>query len=218
MKKLLLMILLFFVVKPAMSQSFTGIYGGAGVATSNNYDLGINAGAYYYKSVMWRMAVGAQVFMQQYNIYYDKERNQQVGATIRNNSNYVFIAPMLAYHVRGNGNTHFYINAGVGFNMGAKDSLHKWSYTGIAGYDSTVGSADNVNKMLVRFGVGLITYFHVKKHLNIFISEDVGFLGSKLSETTDVTDIRLNNNVNQIYRPLYISLRLGICWHNYKGR
>ncbi len=211
MKKSLLIAVLLSASLQGFSQTFIQLWSGAGLCTSGNYDMGLSSGLSFFKGVAWRTGVGAQIFMQGYNIYYDTEVGNPVGSSLRNKSNYVFIAPMIDFHLRQNGHTHVYLNAGVGFNMGAQDSLRRWSYTP-NGYDSTVGSADSVSKMVVRIGMGMTHYIGGTGRFRISVSEDVGFLATRLSKTTDPTDVRLYNNASQFYKPLYISLRLGIGW------
>ncbi len=211
MKKLLFTILLVSSAVHGFSQTYLQLWGGAGLATSGNYDMGISQGINFFKGVSWRTAIGAQVAMQGYNIYYNKEVGEPIGSSLRNKSTYLFVSPMIDFHLRKNGHTHAYLNAGVGFNMGAEDSLRRWSYTP-GGFDSTYGSADNVKKMVVRIGMGLTHYIAARGKFRITVSEDVGFLATPISKTTDPTDVRLYNNSLQFYKPMYISLRLGIGW------
>ncbi len=210
MKRISLIIFLTLISLNGFSNSFFNIWGGAGLATRYNYDMGFSGGFTYIKAATWRLGLGASVFYQQYNLYYDRENSQLIGSSIRHNSSYAFVSPVLDLHLGRRGNTHFYVTAGAGFNMGAADSLHKWAKGGYVNYDSTIGKAENINKMVFRFGMGLVEYFSINRRYFISVNEDFGYLSDVLSKTNNPTDAMLNRNVNQLYTPTYISVRLGI--------
>lgn len=216
MKRIALTVLLILLGYTGFSTTFFQLWGGAGIATRYNYDAGLSAGMTIFKGLPYRVNVGASVFLQQYNLYYDKENTQLVGASIRHSSSYVFLSPMIDLRMGKTGNTHFYLTAGPGFNMSAVDTLHKWDRQGAITYDSTIGKPENINKMVVRLGMGLSEYFNISRKFYMNITEDVGFMATKLSETNDVTNTKLNNNVGRLFRPTYISIRIGFGWKFYK--
>lgn len=219
MKRLIITLLLALGTMPVFAVTFFQLWGGAGLATRYNYDIGLSSGVNFMTSAAFRLGVGFSAFTQQYNIYYDKENLANRGGSIRHQSMYAFFSPLLDYHLRGHGYTHFYITAGAGFKMSATDSLHKWSRMGSVSYDSTLGNAANANSMIVRVGMGLTHYFPFQhKRMFLTIGEDIGFLATKLSETTDPTNALLNNNTGRIYRPTYVSIRLGLGWKFTKKR
>lgn len=212
MKRISLVTLFILLSFSGFSATFFQFWGGAGVATKYNYDAGISTGISFFKGFPYRVNVGASVFLQQYNLYYDKENSQLVGGSIRHNSSYAFVSPVIDLRIGKYGNTHFYLTAGAGFNMNAVDTLHKWDRQGAVTYDSTIGKPENINKMVVRLGMGLSEYFPISQKFYMNITEDVGFLANKLSETNDPSDAKINNNVGQIFRPTYISIRIGFGW------
>lgn len=213
MKRIFITLLLIVGSMPVFANTFVQLWGGAGVAGRYNYDLGLSSGVNFYTAAGFRMGVGFSAFTQQYNIYYSKELQANRGGSIRYQSTYAFFSPMIDYHLRGHGYTHIYFNAGAGFKMSATDSLHKWSKVG-AIYDSTLSDPANINSMVIRIGMGMSHFFPFKhKKMYLTIGEDVGFLANKISETTDKTNRLLDGNTSRIYKPMYISVRLGLGWN-----
>ena len=213
MKRLLLLTFLCFCTIQGFSNGMFGIYGGAGLSTRYNYDLGLNYGIMGYRAISYRAGLGASIFSQTYNMYYDKESNQTVGTSIRNKSTYGFFSPLLIFDMRRyDGRYKFYVTGGVGYNIGGYDTLHKWNNSGIIGssYDSVIDGSKNINKLVYRIGFGLMQFSSMGKHLTFCFNEDIGFLPALLSSTTNAADDRLKNNVSRFYKPTYITLRLGI--------
>ncbi len=216
MKRILLITLLVLSATKGFSNKFIYLWGGAGIATHNNYDMGLSYGTTFVTALFNRVGVGGSVFSQQYNLYYDKELPAITGATVRHKSSYLFVSPMVQFHL-GNkvGSTHFYLTGGVGFKVGVKDTLRKF-YTATFpsttnySYDSLIDKSANINNMVTRIGFGFTEHFPVSKKFGICFSEDVGFLPSLISSTKVAGDTKFNNNVNQLFRPTYISLRIGI--------
>jgi len=193
-----------------------GVNGGAGLATHYNYDMGLSYGANVCKTVSSRLGIGAEVMMQQYNLYYNKEEISLIGGTIRHKSNYLFISPMFEGHLgHKEGTTHFYITGGVGLNMGAEDTLHKYAkatYPVGAVYDSVIGNAKNINSMVFKIGFGFREYMNLGRRLCLTFTEDFAFLPGKLAETTDPTNDMLRNHVSPFYKPTYITFRIGLAY------
>ncbi len=212
MKRISLITLFTLLSFSGFSATFIQLWGGAGVATRHNYDAGISAGLSFFKGMPYRVNIGASLFLQQYNLYYDRENAQLVGGSLRHNSTYAFFSPVIDLRIGKYGNTHFYLTGGAGFNMNAVDTLHKWDRQGATTYDSTIGKPENINKMVFRLGMGLSEYFNVSQKFYMNITEDVGFMATKLSEINDPADAKINNNVGQIFRPTYISIRIGFGW------
>ena len=214
MKRILLIALFVLSSSAAFCNSFTYLWGGAGLASHNNYDCGTSAGLSYYHAILgYRVGLGASVFMQQYNLYYDQQQKDAdvTGATIRHNSRYVFLSPELNFHMGNKGTTHFYITAGVGFNVGVVDTMHKWAPSTVSspGYDSMVDKSANINKMVSRVAIGLTEHFGIRKHIGVAITEDLAFLPGRLSSTTEPNNPVLNDNLNQLFKPTYFTLRIG---------
>ncbi|MBC7555178.1 MAG: hypothetical protein H7257_14510 [Taibaiella sp.] len=214
MKRTLLAVLLIFGSLQGFSYSLTGIFAGAGLATRHNYDVGIGFGAYYLKTLNSRIGIGLTAFSQQYNLYYDNENDNIIGGSIRHKSNYAFAAPLMQVALGKKGSTDFYVNAGVGFNVGVSDTLRKWSrspYGGVA-YDSVIDQAKGINSMVTRIGFGFTEFLPMTKHLYFTFTEDFGFLPSQLSKADDPTNATLHRNVATFFKPTYISFRIGICF------
>ena len=214
MKRLLLIALLFCSSYQGFSNSLIGLWAGAGLATRYNYDYGVTFGAEYTKAVFYRVGFGLSAFAQQYNLYYDKDNALSNAASIRNNSNFVFACPKIECHLGKKGNIHVYLSAGAGFKMGATDTLRKWqrvSHPGSVVYDSSVDRSASMNSMIYRVGVGCQEHLRMSDHWSFTFAQDFGFLPSLISSSDDPTNAKLNNNVNRLYKPTYITLRIGIC-------
>ncbi len=214
MKRILLITLLVLSSAQGFSNSFLYLWGGAGLATHYNYDLGLSYGSTYVHGIFYRVAVGASVFTQQYNLYYNKEVSPISGASIRHNSNYAFFSPTIQFHMGDKvGATHFYVTGGVGFKISVTDTLHKWykpafPTTANLAYDSLIDKSANINSMVTRIAFGFTEHCFISKHIGMAFTEDFAFLPSLLSSTKDPGNTELNNNVNRLFRPTYISLRI----------
>jgi hypothetical protein len=216
MKRFLLVILLSLGAYNGFSNSLISLWGGAGLATKYNYDMGVTGGFDFAHAVINRFGIGISAFTQQYNLYYDKELNEFSGASIRHKSMYLFACPKLEYHIGRKGNTHFYLSGGAGFKMGVEDTMHKWaktSYIPGSGYDSLVDRSASVNSMVYRVGFGFTEFFSIKGHLSFTFTEDFGFLPSLISKSDEPNNATLHSNVNQFYRPTYFTLHIGICYN-----
>ncbi|MES2701105.1 MAG: hypothetical protein V4649_00610 [Bacteroidota bacterium] len=215
-----------FAIKGYSQGSSTyGIFGGAGLATSNNYDYGLSYGFSYVKGVQNHMGLGITIFSQGYSLYYDNEANSAKhglgteGFTLRHVSNYIFVAPKVTRDLGSKGYLKFYVNAGVGFLMSGYDSVRKWKLANDPTYanhfDSTIDASDNVNKMVLRVGLGFTQHLHLSNGWWFTVSEDLGFLPGSLTKTGDAN----NNNPSRTpysppkINPGYISLHIGISRH-----
>ena len=216
MKRLILILLLTLSSFTGYANSFLSLWGGVGYATHYNYDLSFSGGLSYFKAISSRVGLGASLMAQTYNLYYDKESTDLVGATIRHKSMYAFFSPVLDYHLgHRNGNTHFYVTGGVGFNLSASDTMHKFSHvayspTGYA-YDSAIDGSAKLNKLAFRFALGLTEYFGISSKYRLIITEEFAFLPNPLSSATDETNIQLSRDAAHFYMPSVISLRIGFC-------
>jgi len=213
MKRLLLVALLCISALQGFSNGMMGLLAGAGLTGRNNYDVGLSYGLMGYRAISYRVGLGAMIFSQQYDLYYTNELNNPMGSSLRTNLSYGFFSPLLIYDMRNHdGRYKFYLTAGVGYNLSGYDSVHKWnmsSYPG-ASYDSLIDGSKNINKLTYRIGFGFLQFVPMNRHFTFCFNEDIGFLPSVLSSTTDKTDATLRSNVARYYRPTYISLRLGI--------
>jgi len=213
--------------------TFIGLYGGAGLATSNNYDVAPSLGLIFEKSSRTKSRVGAQLFYQQFSLYADNELNSakhkqgEAGETFRHLSSFVFIAPNYSYMIANKLNfvSDITINAGVGFKVSGFDTVKKWdhgyyvngyytSYTsGIGQYDSVIDGSKNINSLLIRIGLTVTQYMHVGGGDWWFtLKEDFGFLANTLTKTGDVN---VESPARTPYTPTnlkpgYISLQIGI--------
>src|SRR5947209_6739352 len=103
MKRIILFIILLACCSRTIAQTTyisnplrISLYGGAGLATSNNYDMGVSAGIEGEKGISGFTTIGAALFMQGYSLLYDNEANSAKhglgysGFILRHKSNYVF--------------------------------------------------------------------------------------------------------------------------------
>jgi hypothetical protein len=224
MKRILLVVLLSFLAIPGFSQfhanTFIGLYGGAGCASKNNYNVAPSLGIAFLRGISTRYLIGADLFYQTYSLYYDNEQNSakhgsgNAGVILRHLSSYAFFTPKFEYAIGFNGHLHVYTTVGVGFKMSGYDTLQKWdhSYTssGLGNYDSTLDMTKNLNSMLFRIGVGFKQYLKLGDHWRFVITEDFGFLPSGLTKTGDPDQpARTQYSPNKL-NPAYISLQIGI--------
>ncbi len=250
MKRILLVVFLCFIALQGYSQigieyqsypTLFGLFGGAGCATSNNYDVAPSGGFYFEKSLQGsRYNIGAVLLYQQYSLFYDNEANSAkhelgyAGETMRYKSSYVFIDPQFSYLLKNkiNFNTWVNVNAGVGFKVSGFDSVHKWdrgyytngfyttTNTGIGQYDSVLDGSKNMRSMLIRFGVGLTENIHLgnRGHFWFSFKEDFGFIAKGLTQTGTAAagSPAPGPYTIQKLNPGYISLQVGISY--IKGR
>ena len=231
MKRILLVAFLsFLIIIPGFSQNNTliGLYGGAGCATSNNYNVAPSVGFEFLKGVAYSRAhLGADLFYQTYSLYYDNEQNSAkhgtglAGVIDRNATSYVFLAPKVQFGLSSSMRSMVYLTVGVGFKVGGFDSLRKWDHSYTAGsinnYDSSLDASKNINSMLLRIGVGFTQYLQISYHWSFTFTEDFGFLPASLSKTSDIDAAGRTQYFPQKLNPGYISLQIGIA-HNSQYR
>ena len=225
MKRIRLVGFLSFVVfcTHAQSSFFVGAYGGGGLVTSNNYNVSISGGIDFFMGLNTHTGIGANLFYQGYNIFYDNEAygakggTGNAGVTLLNQTGYVFITPKLVHDIDRRGVLKFNVNGGVGFKMSGTETMRKWDYSNgyaYGNFDSTINSSKNINSMLIPVGFGFTEFISMKGHWSFTVSEDFGFIGSSVTKTSDVTDgSRTQYSPNKL-NPGCISLQIGIMHHN----
>lgn len=217
MKRILLLVALVTACMSSFANSFTTLWTGAGITKNNNYGAGMQYGLGYYKAVRYGIGVGAQLFYQKYDLYYDDQAYKSVGGTMRYTGNYVYLAPQFVTHVVHSGSTQAYVNLGIGYNVGGYDSMYKWSHTSwedpTLNYDSLIDNSKYMQKMVVRIGFGFIHYYNISGRILLTITEDIGFLPKRMSSVTAPgNNGELANAMNSYYKPLYYTLKLGLTY------
>lgn len=207
--------------------SRTGVFGGVGLATSHNYDMGISGGLEFDKSVFSRTAIGATLFLQGFSLYYDNEINSMkhgqgyTGVTLRHDSKYIFFAPQVKYQLGYRRNICYWIsvNAGIGMKMSGYDSLRKWDHSydsaSVLRYDSTIDASKNLKSMVYRVGVTLAQDLYLGGGDWWFtFREDFGFLTSPLTGTGEAGIQSPSRTLYspQNVSPAYISFQIGISY------
>lgn len=201
------------------------LFGGAGLATSNNYDVGTSAGLDFHMYLRGSFYWGAMLFMQGHSLYYDHEANQAMhgtgyaGAIYRHESKYVFFCPKISKILwsRTNFIPWVYLYGGAGFKMSGYDSLRKWdnglSSTDPRTFDSTIDASKNLNSMALRVGLGFAQDIYMGRNFWFTFKEDFGFMPTALTSTGGVNGgvTRTEFMPNKI-NPGYISLQLGITY------
>jgi hypothetical protein len=116
----------------AQSNTIIGIYGGAGLSTSYNYNCGVSGGFNFLKEIGARTYLGATLFYQGYNFLYDNEEygakrgNGNAGVTVLNQSGYIFLAPKVSHKLDKDGFWEVYVDGGAGFKMSGTETMRKW--------------------------------------------------------------------------------------------
>jgi hypothetical protein len=229
MKRILLVAFLSFISIEGFSQSgtntFWGLYIGAGCATANNYDVGPQIGFEYLKGLFNRTALGADLFYQGYSLYYDNEQNSakhgtgNAGVILRHASDFAFLTPKLEHGIGKKEWIHIYLTVGVGFKISGFDSLRKWDHSygtgSVNNYDSSLDLSKNINSMVMRVGLGFKEYFYLGHHWHFTLTEDFGFLPSGLTKTGDLDAGGRTPYSPQKLNPGYISILLGISHTKY---
>ena len=228
MKRVLLIIFLCFVAQQGYSQAtIYGIYGGAGCATTNNYDVAPSGGLDFLFGGRngGRLWIGFDAFYQNYSLYADNEANSAkngqgyAGTLDRFNASYAYLAPKFSYDIgRRTGFVKLYLDFGVGYNINGYDSLRKWDYSystisgtnGAGQYDSVLGKTKNISKLMFRGGFGLTEYMHMGGHWWFSFTEDFGFVTNNLTSTGTPTDPSRTQYSTNGLKPGYISLQVGI--------
>lgn len=241
MKRILLVAFLSFLCVQGFSQAIIGVYGGAGCATSNNYDVAPSGGLEMLLGHNKHMRIGADVFYQAYSLYADNEANSSqhgtgtAGTIDRFTGAYVFVSPKFSYGLGQMKDdklqkVRLYFDVGIGYNMGGFDSLRKWdhgyyangyytTYTaGVGQYDSSLDKSSNINKMIFRVGVGATEYLAIGGRWYLTFTEDFGFLTNNLTTTGTVTDASRTPFSRNGLRPGYVSLQIGLSHFGKKKR
>jgi hypothetical protein len=214
-------ILIFFVctVSAGYGESFTSLIAGGGLATANNYDIGLSYGFSYYKGIRNKLAIGFEFLDQNYSLYRDKEINNVVGGTVSLKGDYMFFSPMVVVQLNRTGSIHGYVNAGIGIHGAGYTTLHTWDHTpwpSTVAYDSVDDKEkDDFLQLTYRIGIGLVEYCNVRGKLHIFFGQDVGILPmsfqNKNENDSDPTEFRnFKGSMDEFFRPTYISFRMGI--------
>jgi hypothetical protein len=228
MKRIILLLFLSLATLPVIAQDYTyedaknliiGFYGGGGLATTHNYDVALSGGIDFNKGIFYRTGLGFAIFYQQISVLYDNEAhgekdfNGYAGTTILNKSSYVFFTPKFFHSLGKERLCKFYVNAGVGYKMDGTETMHKWDQSnGYApgNYDSTLNTSTNIKQMVFRVGVGFTEYLHMGGKWWFTITEDLGFLPSSISSTSDVDFASRTKYTPPSISPGYISLHIGI--------
>ena len=235
MKRILLIAFLSFTAFRGSSQTVVGLYGGAGCATSNNYNVAPSGGLELLFGMHHggRMFIGADVFYQTYSLYYDNEANSEkhhqsyAGYIERLATASAFFAPKFSYGLGKTQDIKIYVDFGVGYNIGGFDSVRKWdnkyynnstgNYTygnGVGSYDSTIDASKNINKLLIRGGCGATEYLSIGKHWFINFTEDFGFISQSLTQSTDPSFASRTQYSPGKFNPGYVSLQIGINYYS----
>jgi len=206
------------------NNAIIGIYGGGGVATSNNYDVAIAGGLNIEKGIFYRTFLGLNLFYQQYSILFDNEANSstghngQAGVMLYNKSSYIFLAPKFSVGIRNSQNVKFYCTAGVGYNMSGTETLQKWDFrygSAPGSYDSTINTTPNINKLVFRAGIGLTEYLKMRGKWWLTFTEDFGFLLTNLSSTANPGDPSRTSYSPHNLNPAILSLQIGFAHTKY---
>jgi len=241
MKRTLLVAFLSFLTLAGYAQvttihgtnTFIGIYGGVGVATRNNYDIGISGGFEFEKGIASkqsgdsRLGIGANLFYQSFSLLYDREQYDSrhglgnAGVMDRVKAAYIFITPKFDVGIGRHQNTHGYITVGAGFKMSGFDTLRKWDHSlgnpGVGNYDSTLDMSKNLKSMALRFGAGFKEYIYLGNHWRFTITEDFGFLASPITSTGSPADpSRTQYSPPKGLNPVYLSIQIGIMHTKYR--
>ena len=173
MKRILLLAFLSFLFFNGFSQSLIGVYGGAGCATANNYDVAPSGGIEMLFGKSAHTRIGVDLFYQAYALYADNEANSaqhgtgEAGTIDRFTGSYVFLAPKFSFSLDKNEHIRVFFDVGVGYNINGFDSLRKWDHgyytngyytnyaAGLGQYDSSIDKTTNINKLMFRLGMGM---------------------------------------------------------------
>ena len=225
MKRITLIAFLSFQVLQGYSQTLIGLYGGGGVATTAyNYNAGISAGLSLLKFYSERASVGGNLFYQTFGVAYDNEAygvkggGGNAGVQVLNQSAYIFLCPKFDYALGKTGTVHFFVDGGVGFNMGGTESMRKWDHSygaAYGNYDSVIETTPNLTKMLLRFGTGLTEYLSTGKHWRFTFTEDFGFIAQNLSSTSNYLNPSRTEYTPRSMKPGYFSIQIGISHFGY---
>ena len=226
MKSITLLILFSFCAFAGFGQSknaIIGIYGGAGVATSDNYNAAISGGIDFEKGIFYRSFLGVDLFYQGYGLAYDNEANGAkngsgaAGVAILNTSGYVFLAPKFSVGMRETQNVKFYLTAGVGYNMSGTETMRKWDFrNGASGnFDSTLNTTPDINKLLFRVGIGITEFIKMRGKWWFTLTEDLGFLTNNISTLANADNPSRTEFSPRNLSPAIFSLQIGFAHTKY---
>lgn len=217
-KRLLLSVMISLVGHMTFANSFTSLWGGAGLSLNNNYDYGLSYGLTYVKAVSRGIAIGVSAFNQNFSLYYDNNVSAVQGNTISLKAQYYFFAPTITTDISRSGRLKGYINGGVGMFGDGTTTVHKWSnikWPPGAAYDSTnIQKKGEFNQMAYRVGIGLIHFYQIGGHIALYMNEDLGFLPLAFQNINDgnYDYTTFNGNLAHFFAPAYLSLRVGITY------
>ena len=239
MKRILLLAFLCFTTFQGFSQAtIWGIYGGAGCATANNYDMGPSGGLelLFTGHRGGRVFIGTDIFYQVYSLYTDNEANSAknengyTGWTERLYASYAYVTPKFSYGLGKKQNVKIYATFGIGYNISGIDSVRKWDYgynsygyyttptSGTTQYDSILDKSKNINKMILRGSVGMTESLHMGTHWFLSFTEDFGFIGKSLTQTGTSSDGSRTVYSTNGLKPGYISLLVGISHYKLRNK
>jgi hypothetical protein len=202
------------------------LFGGAGLATSNNYDLGVSGGLDFHAWIHNSTYLGAFMFLQGHSFFLDNEANSAkhglgyAGMTYRHESKYLMFCPKIARLLAHKPNFFpwLYLYGGAGFKMSGYDSVQVWdrgqssTYPGY--FDSTLDASKNVKAMILRVGFGFAQDIAIGKNWWFTFKEDFGFVPGGITTTGHIgsgSPARTPYTPNKM-TPAYISLQLGITY------
>ncbi len=224
MKRLLTVLMLVTGLSSGYSNTFIYLYGGTGVAATSNYNMGLSGGTGFQSAISNGFGLGANVFLQQYNVYYSKQVGSVSGNSFHHTSNYVFFAPTFSKQLSAKAGVmnSFFVSAGVGMKMGTTDTVRSWANGNgvIHGYDSVYDASTTATSMVMRISAGLSHHFggvSIKKHkyikysrLGFSLREEVAFTPTKLNTFSVPGNTELNNSAERFMRPLMFNITFGI--------
>lgn len=238
MKRILLIIFLCFIALQGFSQAtMWGVYGGAGCATTNNYDVAPSGGLelLFTGHRGGRIFIGTDIFYQNYSLYLDNEVNAAhhetgyTGWTERLNASYAYVTPKFSYGFgrKGNELVKVYVTFGVGYNVSGVDSVRKWDYSNSVNgyylnpvntgqYDSIIDKSKNINKLMIRGSIGMTEYLPMGGNWLFTFTEDFGFTAKSLTQTGTPSDGSRTGYSSNGLKPGYISLQIGISHHRFR--
>jgi hypothetical protein len=228
MKRISLITFLSFFFMPAFSQTstFIGVYGGGGLTTTYNYDIALSGGVDFIKGLSHngRIGLGFNAFYQTISMAYDNEAYREkngignAGVMLLNQSSFIVFAPKFDYGIGKKQNIHFYVNAGIAYNMSGTETMRKWDKSngaGLGNYDSVINTTPNINKMGLHVGIGFTEYLYTSKHWRFTVTEDFGFINKSLSTTSDFDNPSRTPFSPHDLKPGCFSLQIGLMHIHY---
>jgi len=198
---------------------------GVGMATKNNYDLGLCAEYEVYWPVHHAFDIGMLLQYQKYSLFYQNISPYApftpgyAGASLRNSSDYVFFTPEINIPIPSERHPYefnIYVTAGVGMLVNGSETFHKWDYSynyplyTISSYDTSYGTSSNINKMIFRYGFGLTQHTAIfNNNSYITFTEDFSFVAGDLSSTASPTYAGRTQYSPSTLRPVYFTFKVG---------